>query len=274
MDALLGGTPAPRLFLEFMGQGDSDRPRGYRYSTAERTDLVEATWRAEGIASTSVVAFDHGSLPVLEILARQLDRERAGLSIGTRVDTVVIVNGGLFVDGHSHPVLTTPLLASPVGAMAMWAGQRSRAAFLAVLRSARLWSRDFHVSRSGAGRPDVSGRAPHDERASRPARRLRQTGARPRHARQGRRPCRAAGRCGVSAADVELLRARAAAFRAEVVVGATMVPPGHVCNHNIPEPSGPARGSPSPPPSPDRPWVALVEEPGRHGRAAAVLTSS
>ena len=35
----------PKLFLDYVGMGDSDKPKDYAYSTAERTDLVEAIWR-------------------------------------------------------------------------------------------------------------------------------------------------------------------------------------------------------------------------------------
>ena len=35
----------PKLFVEYVGMGDSDKPKDYAYSTAERADLVEAIWR-------------------------------------------------------------------------------------------------------------------------------------------------------------------------------------------------------------------------------------
>ena len=34
-----------KLFVEYVGMGDSDKPKDYVYSTAERTDLIEAIWR-------------------------------------------------------------------------------------------------------------------------------------------------------------------------------------------------------------------------------------
>jgi pimeloyl-ACP methyl ester carboxylesterase len=30
----------PKLFVDYVGMGDSDKPRDHAYSTAERTDLV------------------------------------------------------------------------------------------------------------------------------------------------------------------------------------------------------------------------------------------
>ena len=38
----------PKLFVEYVGMGDSDKPKDYAYSTAERADLVEAIWRETG----------------------------------------------------------------------------------------------------------------------------------------------------------------------------------------------------------------------------------
>src|ERR1700756_903526 len=101
----------PKLFVECVGMGDSDKPKDYAYSTAERTDLVEAIWRDFGVQSTTLVAFDFSSLVVLEHLRRRLERaERGELAGGPDIRGVFIFNGGLFTDGHSHPWYTTPVL--------------------------------------------------------------------------------------------------------------------------------------------------------------------
>ncbi|MBV9180122.1 MAG: hypothetical protein JO356_02320 [Acidobacteria bacterium] len=39
---LPSGAEMPTLFLDYVGMGDSDKPKDYAYSTAERTDRVEA----------------------------------------------------------------------------------------------------------------------------------------------------------------------------------------------------------------------------------------
>jgi pimeloyl-ACP methyl ester carboxylesterase len=101
----------PRLFLDYVGMGDSDKPKDYAYSTGERTDLVEAIWRHLGVRSTTLVAFDFSSLVVLEVLRRRLERsERGEPAGGPEIRGVFIFNGGLFTDGHSHPWYTTPML--------------------------------------------------------------------------------------------------------------------------------------------------------------------
>ena len=119
VDRYLGPRPAPRLYVEYLGQGDSDKPGRFRYSSIERADLIEAQWRAHGISRTMVVSFDYSSLALLELLRRQRERGAAGEDPGATIDALFIVNGGLFADSHSHPWDTTPMLTTPVGRVAM-----------------------------------------------------------------------------------------------------------------------------------------------------------
>ena len=101
----------PKLFLDYVGMGDSDKPKDYAYSTAERTDLVEAIWRDLSVQSTTVVTFDFSSLVILEHLRRRLERLKRGEPTGgPDIRGVLIFNGGLFTDGHTHPWYTTPML--------------------------------------------------------------------------------------------------------------------------------------------------------------------
>ncbi len=97
----------PKLYVEFVGQGDSDKPAKYRYGTMERSDLVEATWEAEGIRSTFVVTFDYSSLVALELLSRRQERVDRGADPSTKIVGVLLINGGLFADAHNHPLMTT-----------------------------------------------------------------------------------------------------------------------------------------------------------------------
>lgn len=145
VDNLLKGTGlGSKLFVEYVGQGDSDKPDDYPYGTMERADLVEAVWRAEGIESTFAVAFDYSSMVLLELLSRQQDRFESGSQPATRIEGVLIINGGLFADGHSHPWLTTPLLKTRAGKMGTWVAQRSRFAFDRMVDV--LFSKDYGVS--------------------------------------------------------------------------------------------------------------------------------
>jgi pimeloyl-ACP methyl ester carboxylesterase len=149
VDALLGDAGdelVPLLYLEYVGQGDSDKPRKYAYSTIERADLVEAQWRAHGVRRTFVATFDYSSLVLLELLARQQERLSRGDPLTTRIESVFIANGGLFADAHSHPWQTTPLLKTPLGALSMQRAQRSPALFASIMRGAKMYSSEYKVT--------------------------------------------------------------------------------------------------------------------------------
>jgi pimeloyl-ACP methyl ester carboxylesterase len=134
----------PKLFVEYVGMGDSDKPKDYAYSNAERTDLVEAIWRDLGVQSTTLVAFDIGSLIVLEHLRRRLERSgRAEPAGGPEIRGVFIFNGGLFTDGHSHPWYTTPILRRLPRQLEPWVG-RSFAVFKLV--AGVMWSKGYRVT--------------------------------------------------------------------------------------------------------------------------------
>ena len=140
VDRMLGETLGPRLYVEPVGQGDSDKPRDYRYSTMERADLVQALWRHHDVRRTVVVTFDYTSLALLELFRRQLD----GTMARPAITAAFMVNGGLFADAHTHPWRTTPMLRTPLGALGMQRAQRSPRVFDATMLQARLYSRDYH----------------------------------------------------------------------------------------------------------------------------------
>jgi len=146
---LPNATTMPKLFLDYVGMGDSDTPSGdYRFSTAERADLVEAVWRALGVRSTTLVAFDFSSLVVLEHLRRRLDRDARGEPEGgPEIRGILTFNGGLFTDGHSHPWWTTPVLRRLPG----WMGPLSSQSFaMFMMLAGVMWSSRF-AGRTEAG---------------------------------------------------------------------------------------------------------------------------
>jgi hypothetical protein len=55
----------------------------------------ELLGRAEGIEETVVVAFDYSCIVCLELLARRIERQRAGEDPGTRISFCLLANGGL-----------------------------------------------------------------------------------------------------------------------------------------------------------------------------------
>ena len=141
---LTGDTSTPRLYVEYVGHGDSDKPLDYPYGTIERADQVEALWKAEGITSTFIVGFDYSSIVALELLSRQQERLERGDDLLTRIEGVLLINGGLFVDAHTHPWYTTPILKSPIGGWVTSLAQRSKRAFGELMKP--LWSKDYDVT--------------------------------------------------------------------------------------------------------------------------------
>jgi len=137
VDRMLGQGLGPRLYVEPVGQGDSDKPRAYRYSTIERADLVQALWRHHGVRRTVVVTFDYTSLALLELLRRQLEQTTGG-DARPSIEAAFMINGGLFADAHTHPWQGTPLLRSPLGALAMRGWQRSPRSFETGWKQARM----------------------------------------------------------------------------------------------------------------------------------------
>jgi pimeloyl-ACP methyl ester carboxylesterase len=132
-----------RTFIEYVGQGDSDKPKEYNFSTFERADLVEAIWKTRKIKSTFVITFDYSSLVIMELLRRQQERIEKGLTAETTITKVLLVNGGYFIDGHSHPIMTTPFLKTIFGKMATMRAQKSRHLFKNMIRP--MWSKEYKV---------------------------------------------------------------------------------------------------------------------------------
>jgi len=141
---LTGKTVGPKLFVEYIGHGDSDKPVDHAYGTMERADLVEAFWKAEGIMSTFIVGFDYSSIVALELLSRQQEQRVNGVEPTTRIEGVLLINGGLFVDAHSHPWFTTPVLKSPLGGMVTSLAQHSKFAFRELMKP--MWSKDYDAT--------------------------------------------------------------------------------------------------------------------------------
>jgi pimeloyl-ACP methyl ester carboxylesterase len=141
----------PKLFVDYVGMGDSDKPKGYAYSTAERADLVEAIWRDFSVQSTTLVAFDFSSLVILEHLRRRLQRSKRGEDAGgPNIRGVFIFNGGLFTDGHSHPWYTTPMLRRLPNGARRGVG-RPFALFKRMPGVRKMWSKGYCVTDAEIG---------------------------------------------------------------------------------------------------------------------------
>ena len=83
------------LALDFLGFGDSDKPRPHRYSLLEQADAVEAAWRQLGVERTAIVAHDYGDSVGQELLARRDDGD-----LPVEVTSAAFLNGGMIPALH------------------------------------------------------------------------------------------------------------------------------------------------------------------------------
>ena len=93
------------LMPDFLGFGASDKPREHVYSLHEQADLVEALWAREGVAETALVAHDYAVSVAQELLARRAEGQARG-----RLQSVHLLNGGLYPDLHRPQPTQTALL--------------------------------------------------------------------------------------------------------------------------------------------------------------------
>src|SRR5215218_6209577 len=96
------------LCFDFLGFGDSDKPRDHRYSILEQADIAEAVWRQLEMEETGVVAHDYGATVALELMARKSEQELA-----TRISKVVLLNSALYAR-LGRPLLVQRLLGKPI----------------------------------------------------------------------------------------------------------------------------------------------------------------
>jgi pimeloyl-ACP methyl ester carboxylesterase len=93
------------LCFDFLGFGDSDKPRRHRYSIVEQADLTEALWRHLGTVETVLVGHDYGATVVQELLARE--------RTAARISSVILLNAAVYVR-LARPLVIQRLLANRI----------------------------------------------------------------------------------------------------------------------------------------------------------------
>jgi pimeloyl-ACP methyl ester carboxylesterase len=96
------------LCFDFLGFGDSDKPRAHPYSILEQSDLTEAVWRHFGVEETGVVAHDYGATVALELMARHIEQ-----ALSTRISKFVLLNSALYAH-LGRPLLIQRFLGKPI----------------------------------------------------------------------------------------------------------------------------------------------------------------
>lgn len=137
---------APRLYVEFVGLGDSDKPKNYAHSIMDRANLVEAQWRAHKIRRTVLVCASSSSMVMMELLNRQRERLALGLPPRTRIEHVLCINGGYYASGHTPTKLNkSPMVNHTIGTLAYKAAQHSDVAFEKLAKSC--FSKGYNLSK-------------------------------------------------------------------------------------------------------------------------------
>jgi pimeloyl-ACP methyl ester carboxylesterase len=96
------------LCFDFLGFGDSDKPRDHPYSILEQADVTEAVWRHYGVEATGVVAHDYGATVALELMARNIEQ-----ALSTRISRFVLLNSALYAH-LGRPLLIQRVLGKPI----------------------------------------------------------------------------------------------------------------------------------------------------------------
>ncbi|PYU35418.1 MAG: hypothetical protein DMG28_02775 [Acidobacteria bacterium] len=94
--------------FDFLGFGNSDKPRSSRYMIHQQADLTEAVWRHFSVRRTAIVAHDYGVSVAQELLAC---REQGAEAV--EVSGITFLNGGLYADLH-RPLAVQRLLRKPL----------------------------------------------------------------------------------------------------------------------------------------------------------------
>lgn len=97
------------IAADMLGFGESDKPRGHRYTIGEQADLQEALLAHLGVPRCHALVHDYGVTVGQELLARE-NEARARVALRS----IAFLNGGLFPETHrARPI--QKLLASPLG---------------------------------------------------------------------------------------------------------------------------------------------------------------
>jgi len=95
------------IAADMLGFGFSAKPRPYPYSIMDQAALHEALLAHLGVRRIDILAHDYGDTVAQELLARELEGK-------LRIDSCVLLNGGLFPETH-RARLIQKLLAMPIG---------------------------------------------------------------------------------------------------------------------------------------------------------------
>ena len=94
--------------FDYLGMGFSDKPKNHNYSFHEHCEIVNSLIEFWGIQQTHILSHDLGVSIVQELLARDLASQNC-----FKIQSVVFMNGGLFMDRYKPRMIQRLLSQSP-----------------------------------------------------------------------------------------------------------------------------------------------------------------
>ncbi|WP_299442583.1 alpha/beta hydrolase [uncultured Aquimarina sp.] len=94
--------------FDYLGMGFSDKPKDHDYSFHEHCEIVNSLIEFWGIKQTHILSHDLGVSIVQELLARDLVSQNC-----FKIQSVVFMNGGLFMDSYKPRMIQRLLSQSP-----------------------------------------------------------------------------------------------------------------------------------------------------------------
>ncbi|MCP4440815.1 MAG: alpha/beta hydrolase [Aureispira sp.] len=94
---------------DFIGYGFSDKPEKHPYSIIDQAALCKELLLQKNITKAHILAHDYGDTVAQELLAQFLEG-----SLNFEIESLCLLNGGLFAESH-RPRLIQKLLLSPIG---------------------------------------------------------------------------------------------------------------------------------------------------------------
>lgn len=104
------------IAADLIGFGYSAKPRDYEYRIHDWADLQEHLLRELHVTRYHIVAHNIGDNIAQELLARQQDLIEFNKPVASKIESICLLNGGLFVE-MQRPTLMHKLLNSRVGPM-------------------------------------------------------------------------------------------------------------------------------------------------------------
>ena len=94
--------------FDYLGMGFSDKPQNHVYSFQEHCEMVNEFLNHLGISETHILSHDLGVSIAQELIARDL-----GNNNGFTIQSLVYMNGGLFMDSYKPRLIQRLLSQSP-----------------------------------------------------------------------------------------------------------------------------------------------------------------